>query len=697
MSLPAARRMGAQAALKANNVFRTLQKVNTPAGEGVEMTTLVEALPYFGLNQLVDCASHFGQRGRVIGPVAAEIAAEIGRRLRSTDAGVSMSQNLNAKEVTTAFYAFSKLSPQMPEYRVFYDAVADGLIERRWQLEGMKAALVGTALADTETRLSDALPAVLQPVLQNLSQSEKAREEISVDELRFLVHAAVRLPNLLSEKEIEALAECTERLVASSAFSVQAHLAVSWLRLTPPPNAKGVHLNALELCCKMLATHSKSHYPAHPLPPQGLSPAVEALLAREAEQNAPPLTPPVLQSITKGLVQISWGLQRYQWNHDPSRRSLGIDDWTEIIETLMAFCEAHVAGKDSGSTRVPLWAREALYHVLWRAQHRRRAKSFDENLADMARLKSIRSLLSLLKRYKPSPPADPQFFQWAERVVRAHQKTGDAVELVTVISELVPFLPDHQRSTLARLVMTEPKADTSATWSSATSESASSASSPTFGRSESSKSRRMFLDGATSLKAPVVLSSRPELTQTGSAQRSHGRLWGMLASPSAAPSESRVKEPASQIPVESSLKAETEERQHIQVTTELREETVEERSSTPHAAVEELQEMLRSALQRVEALESRIQDQERQAATKQNEQFDDACNKSLGAESGNWLTNILTAPAEQIQSSAATLHLRRSFIFEEFRKAQSARLQSERLRVAVPPDHFPLWPITMKK
>ncbi|CAL1172197.1 unnamed protein product [Cladocopium goreaui] len=702
MALPAARRIGAQAALKANNVFRTLQKVNTPAGEGVEMTTLVEALPYFGLNQLVDCASHFGQRGRVIGPVAAEIAAEIGRRLRrSVDAGVSMSQNLNAKEVTTAFYAFSKLSPQMPEYRVFYDAVADGLIERRWQLEGMKAALVGTALADTETRLSDALPAVLQPVLQNLSESEKAREEISVDELRFLVHAAVRLPTLLSEKEIEALAECTERLVASSAFSVQAHLAVSWLRLTPPPNAKGVHLNALELCCKMLASHSKSHYPAHPLPPQGLSPAVEALLAREAEQNAPPLTPPVLQNITKGLVQISWGLQRYQWNHDPSRRSLGIDDWTEIIETLMAFCEAHVASKDSGSTRVPLWAREALYHVLWRAQHRRRAKSYDENLADMARLKSIRSLLSLLKRYKPSPPADPQFFQWAERVVRAHQKAGDAVELVTVISELVPFLPDHQRSTLARLVMTEPKADTSATWSSATSsssESARAASSAT-ARSESSESaRRMFLDGASSLKAPVVLSSRPEMMQTGSAQRSHGRLWGMLASPEAAPSESlRVKEPASQIPVESSLKAEAEERQRIQATAEFREETVEERSSTPHAAVEELQEMLRSALQRVEALESRIQDQERQAANKQNEPFDDACNKSLGAESGNWLTNILTAPAEQIQSSAATLHLRRSFIFEEFRKAQSARLQSERLRVAVPPDHFPLWPITMKK
>lgn len=180
----------------------------------------------------------------------------------------------------------------------------------------------------------------------------------------------------------------------------------------------------------------------------------------------------------------------------------------------------------------------------------------------MARLKSIRSLLSLLKRYKPSPPADPQFFQWAERVVRAHQKAGDAVELVTVISELVPFLPEHQRSTLARLVMTEPKADTSATWTSATSssESARSESRSATARSDSSESRRMFLDGAReSLKAPVVLSSRPEMMQTGSAQRSHGRLWGMLASP-AAPSESlRVKEPASQIPVESSLKAEAED------------------------------------------------------------------------------------------------------------------------------------------
>lgn len=38
---------------------------------------------------------------------------------------------------------------------------------------------------------------------------------------------------------LKALAECTERLVASSAFSVQAHLAVSWLRLEIWSTAKG--------------------------------------------------------------------------------------------------------------------------------------------------------------------------------------------------------------------------------------------------------------------------------------------------------------------------------------------------------------------------------------------------------------------------------------------------------------------------
>ena len=156
----------------------------------------------------------------------------------------------------------------------------------------------------------------------------------------------------------------------------------------------------------------------------------------------------------------------------------------------------------------------------------------------MAQLKSIRSLLGLLKRYKPSPPADPQFFQWAERVVRAHHKAGDAVELVTVVSELVPFLPDHQRSTLARLV-TEPKAEKAQT---------NAGSFESLKSSESSEWRRMFLDGPLDrLKAPVVLSSRAEL-ETSAASRHRGRLWGMLAS---SVESTDAKETASQMSMES--------------------------------------------------------------------------------------------------------------------------------------------------
>ena len=171
---------------------------------------------------------------------------------------------------------------------------------------------------------------------------------------------------------------------------------------------------------------------------------------------------------------------------------------------------------------------------LWRAQHRRRAKSYDENLVDMAQLKSIRSLLSLLKRHKPSPPADPQFFQWAERVVRAHQKNGDALELVKVVSELVPFLPENQRKTLAQLVMTETKSE------------ATTSSTPL----QSEPKRFLDIDvghargHGHSSKAPLILS-RSEMPTRSTPQRSGGRLWGMLAaSPAVSATETSVESSA---------------------------------------------------------------------------------------------------------------------------------------------------------
>ncbi|CAJ1435058.1 unnamed protein product, partial [Effrenium voratum] len=237
--------------------------------QSVELSSVAEALPFLAPEQLISCAAHFGQRGRVVGPVAAELAAELGRRLReSGDPGAQalpeLVRGFDAKEVTTALYAFSKLSPQLPQYRAFYDAVADGLVQGRWHMEGLRASLVATALVDTETRLEDALPAVLRPNLEKL----QGQAPTSIDELRFLAHAAVHLPPLPLE-HMQVLAKCTERLLPEGSFSEQAHLTVSWLRLTPLPSAKEVHLNTLEACCKMLGSHKRSFYPAHPLPREG--------------------------------------------------------------------------------------------------------------------------------------------------------------------------------------------------------------------------------------------------------------------------------------------------------------------------------------------------------------------------------------------------------------------------------------------
>ena len=127
--------------------------------------------------------------------------------------------------------------------------------------------------------------------------------------------------------------------------------------------------------------------------------------------------------------------------------------------------------------------------------------------------------------------------------MRAHQKNGDALELVKVVSELVPFLPENQRKTLAQLVMTETKSE-------ATTSSTPMQSEP-----------KRFLDidvghargHGHSSKAPLILS-RSEMPTRSTPQRSGGRLWGMLAaSPAVSASVLRaVKEPATETSVESS-------------------------------------------------------------------------------------------------------------------------------------------------
>jgi len=306
----AARRAGAGLAQQAASVLKAVVQgpEAEPAGYGVELPRFLQALPYLSHAQLVQCSSHFGQRGQAVGGVASALASELSWRLKprgEASDSARLRENLRADEVTTVFYAFSKVTPQLPEYRLLYEAISDGLLEGQWSLNHLQSVLIATALADTDTRLTDAMTAVLQPLLTALVENPQVREDITVDTLRFLVHAAARLPSPgLTGKELEALADCTISRLRGSSFSKQAHLMLSWLRLVPPPSAKEAHFKALQACGQALTKQKKSHMPAHPLPQEGLAPLIADLLAREALQDAPPLTPPVMQDIVKGLVAI---------------------------------------------------------------------------------------------------------------------------------------------------------------------------------------------------------------------------------------------------------------------------------------------------------------------------------------------------------------------------------------------------------
>jgi len=765
-SLEAARLAGIRAARQASAVYRAIvqgPQAPAPAGWGVEVPVFQKALPRLNLKELVNCSRHFGQRGHVVGPLAAELAAEVSRRLKeqatetagksssSTAAGdaAKAARLMNAQEVTAVTYSFSKLSPQLPEYSVLYNEVADGLLEGLWKLNRMQSALLSTAFADVELRMVDALPALLRPILHDLASSEQAKDAASVDELRFLVHAAVRLPSPgLTAQEVEALADCTMRHLQKASFSSQAHLAVSWLRLCPPPEAKKVHLDALRSSCCALLEHEKSHFPAHPLPQEGLAPAVAALMAREVEQNAPPLVPPAMRDITKGLAQISWGLQRYQTSSSRGR-SLGIDDWSEILQLVVGFCEAHsaaavAASSETASNRsrrqhlsvttssvLPAWAAEVLYHVLWRAQQLPEPR--EDSSVELVELGSLLTLLRLVRRHKAKPAPDAAFFSWAAALIAAHRSRGTAAPglLAEVVGELVPLLPKEERGSLARMLVTSGgmhKAHDVSFASAGTSpqEHLRLSSPRLLAGSVQSSSMTVKLVAPPApvpelavahAASEVLTASSPTLGQAVQLAEG-GKLWGMLAS------QARAKSPSAQASSEE-LSAVRSSETVVKSSPETaflhaQEPAVDDKPSRPQlaaASAEEMQQLLQQALQRVEALETRLKEQEerqeaeaKKAAAAPSQSRAAARREAWTAESAGtsvqhgleqssaWLASIFQSPAERIQPSpaAATLHLNSSFNFEEFRRSQSTRLQSERLRVVVPPSNYPMWPLPKK-
>eukprot|EP00930_Biecheleria_cincta_P067523 TRINITY_DN5416_c0_g1_i2.p1 TRINITY_DN5416_c0_g1~~TRINITY_DN5416_c0_g1_i2.p1 ORF type:complete len:750 (-),score=172.75 TRINITY_DN5416_c0_g1_i2:81-2330(-) len=742
-SLEAARLAGIEAARQASAVYRAVVQSpqgSAPAGWGVETPVFRQALPRLNVGELVNCSRYFGQRGQVVGELAAELAGEVGRRLRSQPDPPSPSEpgaasaakavaieaagaarSMHSHEVTAVAYSFSKLSPQLPEYALLYDAVAEGLARNAWQLNRLQSALIGTAFADVELRLADALPRVLRPVLSELAASQEARETVTVDELRLLVHASVQLPRQsLLASDVEALADCTERLLPKANFAAQAHLAVAWLRLEPPAAAKKAHLEALQASCQHLMKHKKSHFPAHPLPREGLAPAMAALLAREAEQNAPPLTPPAMRDIAKGLAQISWGLQRYQ-SSSSQGRSLSIDDWSEILRLVLSFCEAHSARATTSSSApsgrvLPSWAAELLYHVLWRAQQQ--ALPADDAPGNLVELESLLTLLRFVRQHESKPQPDAAFFSWAAKLVAAHQRrAGTPADLFAeVVSELVPMLPPAERGNVARLLLAG-RASTVGVQANLApltrhcvlphAEQASGSVSPRLLAGSASQLAEVKLAGPASQRPEAALEGSAVSHRVGAAPliqaASGGRLWGMLAAH--ANSDSTSLQVGQQRPA-ASMNLCSKKEEAVAVA-----ELAPTAAAAAAEAQAETQRLLQQALRRVEALEVRLKEQEvaqkkarastpKKSPSNRRDEARAEMHEEVGPmqstleQGGAWLANLFPSPAERIQPSpaAATLHLHRGFNFEEYRRAQSGRLQAERLRVLVPPDHFPMWP-----
>jgi len=137
------------------------------------------------------------------------------------------------------------------------------------------------------------------------------------------------------------------------------------------------------------------------------------------------------------------------------------------------------------------------------------------------------------------------------------------------------------------------------------------------------------------------------------------------------------------------------------------------------------QESVKHALNRVEALETRFEDHEqrqveqdfekkrveqRQATASSTREGGGSMDRvggiggglapawpeSPGGDGGKALEIDAAVSPTDSEGPPVSMHLHRPFVFEEFRRANSARLQMERQRVLVPPDHFPMWPIPRK-
>jgi hypothetical protein len=640
----------------------------------------------------------------------------------------------SSQEVAAVAYSFSKLSPQLPEYSPVFAAVANGINSNTWRFSRLEAGLIGTALVDVQTNL-DALPALVRPVLQNLHRadddSKQVDQALTIDELRYLVHACTSLPRPgIKVEEVEVLATHTQRLIGSANFAKAAHLVVSWLRVRAPAEAKQHYLDALSVVCKRIASGERPTHPAHPLLISDMSSAIEALLTKEGHRDPPPITPPLVRDIVGALMQISRGLLSQVDTRPPKGEALNFVDWVSIVRLVVEFCDEHGSGANSEASRIlPGWAAEALGFVVLRAHRPLAAKTAPD-------LESLLTALRLLRRYKANPAPDRSFFVWvAKQLALCRETARDSVTLAEIVGELVPQLPPSERARFARTLFTKAQdvlpltVDRERTAMAAQDDQISmqqllktaDSSAPLAGVATVAplKAPAGAAPSPVSMRSPLPHSMSKTHAKVSNAKNS---LWGRLSpartsdleiSPEDLEHERMETVGSKQAKDLEHQRMETSEPKQAKDIAENRGDIPGTKSADIQLPDQDLRLYLKAALERVEMLEKKLEEQssglrgevanlqsrvvavEVKATAKCQRSPPDVSEAALMpqfpampqlADLDNIFPDTKPTQSTGVPARSTTLHLRRPFNFEELRRAESQSLQNTRLRVLVPPD-----------
>mmetsp|Transcript_15603 Transcript_15603/g.35830 ORF Transcript_15603/g.35830 Transcript_15603/m.35830 type:complete len:709 (-) Transcript_15603:72-2198(-) len=495
------RRIGQLDARHATDIFKALVEkappTPAPGGYGVDSTAFAQALPWLRWKELVVCARHFGRRRAAVEEIAGQLAVELSERLDGSGGSSSSSskglQNpaaaadkelkVQGREVAAIVCSFAKLRPQSVEYGPIFKAVVEGARKRVWEFTRLDSMMLATALADVGMPMREIHEVLVLPVLRAIEGADEAGAAVTLDELRYLLHACSHTPqDWLLDANLEALSDATQSRLKIANFAQAVHIMMSWLRLASTKHAE-VSTAALAAAALRLH-HQRPMRPSHPLP-TSLAPLMEALLAADPQSHRHPLKPPVVKVVVYALMQISralHGTAAHKAEEIPSclpaaafidghpgpevpartpGAALDFRDWVQILSSVITFCNAHTHDRAAAlvSTKsredtlfdLPSYAGEALSFVAHRSLLRSDDTSVDVD--------SLLAFLYMLHTYRSLPPPTQEIYKHAATRVQALAHAGPALspgelsKLGFLVEELVPLLPEAERGELTKRLM----------------------------------------------------------------------------------------------------------------------------------------------------------------------------------------------------------------------------------------------------